>query len=550
MKLTIEQINELVGELIIFEPTLKGREAELSELIVRLAETRPEINYDENFRTRLRAEIMQLANMRMAAAVPAPRFKFNFNHMFDMKKISYGVAGAAVLILLIVPAVFLLLNQGGRVALLPHSGKKIAFETKINKVAANAFGDLRSTAETKTAPMQVARPQGGGGGAETMGAGTASGIAGGLGLGGGGGVAADASAKSLIMPPYDAVNYRYVYKGEALTAPADKLDVLKRDKGAQLNVDMGNLVSGLNFGLADIGTFSGLTVQNVSLVQQGDNGYIVSIMPDEGAVSITQNWATWPQANCGNDAVCYDNQRVKQEDIPSDSELISITDAFLAEHNIDKSVYGEPQVSPGYNFRTMYEASTDKANFYFPDSIDVVYPVKIDGKYIYDEWNGTKQGMTVSVQVKQKKVSNLYNLMTQNYQASVYDMETDTKKLLAYAEQGGTNAVQYGVEVKTVELELGDPEQVYIRYYSYKNNANEELLVPALYFPIKELPKDPNFYRKGVIVPLAKTILEERQAQILPNIYGGVSSGSGGAMLKTAPSAIDRPPMIEPEIVK
>ena len=43
-----------------------------------------------------------------------------------------------------------------------------------------------------------------------------------------------------------------------------------------------------------------------------------------------------------------------------------------------------------------------------------------------------------------------------------------------------------------------------------------------VYFPISELSKDANFYRKGVVVPLAKSVLEERQAQVvMPYGLGG-----------------------------
>jgi len=547
MKLTIEQINTLASELVAFEPAFKGREMELAETITRLAEALPEINFDEKFRIRLRTEILQLANER-AGLVSKINYKFNLKHMFNMNKISYSVAGAAVLILLMVPAAFLLLTPGGKSALFRQTGKQIAFEANISKVKANAFGNLSSTADGST-PQMIARPQGGGGGAEAIGLKSASSIPTGFGQGGGGVASAD-SAKIGIMPPYEAISYRYVYQGAELKAPADKMDVLKQEKGVAVSLNMNDLVQGLNFGLSDLGTFSDLSLQNISLVQKGDNGYIISVMPEEGAVSISQNWLTWPQAKCANDAACFENQRVKPDDVPSDTILISITDAFLAEHNIDKSAYGEPEVSPGYNFRIMYETSADKSSFYFPESIDVVYPVKVDGKFVYDEWNGTKLGMVVSVQVKQKKVSNLYNLTTQNYQASSYDMETDVKKILAYAEQGGVNNIRYGVETKTEDLALGDPEFVYIKYYSYKDNVNTELLVPALYFPIKEPPKDQNFYRKGVVVPLAMTVLGEREAQVVPNIYGGTSSGSAGVMYKTPPSAIDKPatePLIEPK---
>jgi hypothetical protein len=234
---------------------------------------------------------------------------------------------------------------------------------------------------------------------------------------------------------------------------------------------------------------------------------------------------------CAGDAACFANLRVKETDIPADSDLISVADAFLAEHNIDKSVYGEPEVGGSYDWRIMYENSPDKANYYFPDAIDITYPLKVDGKNIYDEWNGTKQGITVSVNIKAKKVANLYGLTTQTYDASPYAMETDVKKLLAYAEQGGSSGYYYGPEAKTVDLELGDPVSVYIRYYDYKTSSNNEMLIPAYYFPINNPPKDTNFFRKGIVVPLAKDILAERFPAdgVNPPVPMPLSEPAGGA---------------------
>lgn len=512
VKLNDIQLKQILDDLYALDTGLKSRKKELVEIIQQIAAAKPATGFDEAFASALRAEIMTKA--RELGGKKQKSFIINFNFMNN--KFIYAAAGAAIMLVILVPAMLFFSRAstpfgpgkppaGGSVA------KRGAFEPTISRVAANFFGRL--SGNTATAP--VAKED-----AATSGQGSAVSVAPvagfGRGGGGGGGGMATTDAKIGVMPPYEFKTYRYVYKGGELQLPGETLDVLKRLKGASVSVNMSDLVSGLNFGLSDISSFSGLAVQNVSLVQKTDFGYMINVFPDEGSVSINQNWGYWPVDKCQGDAKCFEDLRVKESDIPSDQEIIAIADAFLTEHNIDKSLYGEPEVGANNNWRIMYAASIDKTNFYFPESLDVTYPLKVDGKYVYDDWSGIKQGLIASVNIKAKRVSNLYSLTTQNYQSSAYAMETDVKKILAYAEAGGWGGGPYGEGTKTEELELGDPVLGYLRYYSYLPGENAELLIPALYFPIKKLPDDPNFYRKGITVPLAKEILAERQPQAVP----------------------------------
>ena len=150
--------------------------------------------------------------------------------------------------------------------------------------------------------------------------------------------------------------------------------------------------------------------------------------------------------------------------------------------------------------------------------------------------------------IKSKRVSSAYGLTTQTYESSPYDVEADAKKILAYAETGGANS--YRAEgAASVTLELGDPIQGFIKYYNYANavslkSLNDELLVPALIFPIKDIPKDdPNFYRTAVIVPLVKEVLDERMAGLsggvpTPLMMKGEASAVSGSVPVPASEAV------------
>lgn len=416
------------------------------------------------------------------------------------------------------------------------TGKKPmpSFALSVNKVAAQYYGKLgqqggvatRSAGIPEMAVSAVAPAQG-----------RVAGMGGGV---------ADAKMISGTMPAFEFKNYKFEYKGE-LAVGSSSVEVLRRLKAIDTGMDVSGLLAGLNFGPADLSTFSGMALQNANFIQKGEYGYNLSISFDDGSVSVGQNWETWPAGRCGGDQVCYDAQRVKFEEVLADTEAIAIAEAFVKEHGINAAMFGAPEINN--TWRVSYDASPDKANYYLPEAVDVIYPLKINDQYVYDEYNGQKQGLVVSVHIKSKRVSSAYGLTTQTYESSPYDVETDAKKILAYAETGGANS--YRAEgAASVTLELGDPIQGFIKYYNYANavslkSLNDELLVPALIFPIKDIPKDdPNFYRTAVIVPLVKEVLDERMA----GLSGGIPTP---LMMKGEASVVsDSVPVPASEAVK
>ncbi len=376
-----------------------------------------------------------------------------------------------------------------------------AFSLSVNKVAGQHYGRLGQAVAAAGKP--VTSPE-----SALSSVAPSRGVA--FGMGGGG--TADAKMISSIMPPAEFKNYKFEYKGE-LSLPSSSVDVLRRVKTIGTNVDAGSLLASLNFGPADLSSFNGMVMQSASFIQRGEFGYNLNVSFDDGSVSVGQNWETWPAGKCGADQACYEAQRVKYEEIPADADAIAIADAFVKEHGINVSAFGTPEVNAYW--RTSYDLATDKANYYLPETVEVVYPLAIDSQGVYDEYSAQKQGLTISVHIKTKRVAAAYGLTTQTYESSPYEVETDAKKVMSYLETGGINS--YRAEgAKTVTLELGEPVRGLIKYYNYASISslralNEELLVPALIFPIKNIPKDdPNFYRTAVIVPLVKEVLDER----------------------------------------
>jgi hypothetical protein len=220
---------------------------------------------------------------------------------------------------------------------------------------------------------------------------------------------------------------------------------------------------------------------------------------------------------------CTDQNRIKISEVLPDSEIIKIAQDFIKAHNINLSSYGEPEVTD--TWRVEYEKMADKSQFYIPESANVLFPLKVNGNFVYDE-GGLKTGMNLSVDYRQKKVSGAGNITSQTYQASNYAAETDAAKIIKVVEQGGYWGNPYPVpmtkisgapetipqpEVKELEIQVGTPIMEFVAFSNYSNNQTNYLFVPSLIFPIINATQDANYYYpKNIVVPLAKELLDQR----------------------------------------
>jgi len=465
------EIKSILDELYQIDQSFKQYEKQLIKIINQMLNNKPDTKFDENFRRELKLKLLQRAEELSKKKTTG--FFYPILYFFTARRFAYFAAGTLIILLILIPIISK--NQ--------KTGSLISFIPTFERVGNAAFGDLQSGSSGSsnadaTAPEAQGQPKG---------------------LGGGGGGSASGSA-SMIMPPY-FVNYRYVYKGE-LKLDQNQVEVLKRLKGTASSQEINNLLGTLNFGLADLSSFSGAQADNLTFNQDQDFGYSIFISFTEGRINIYEYWPSWNQCFKNN---CVINP-LKITDLPTDSVLIDLADNFVREHNINLENYGQPQVQDLW--RLAYQDSTAQADFYIPDSQTVVYPLIINNQPVYDD-SGNPYGLSVNINVRQMKVSGVSEITTQNYQASSYEAETDAAKILSIVERGGLYGWYAGGD-NVVDVELADPQLGYYKYWSYNNETgqSDELLVPALIFPIKERPLDPNFYRQNVVVPLVKSILD------------------------------------------
>lgn len=488
-----QHIQTVLDELYQLDPELRTQEAELLPILTKLLETKPDAEPDDAFVQRLRVMLRD-----KAALQPSPsRSLFSF---LTMPSLNYAVTGAVLGAVITGPVVYGIMQSGG-ISTLPATGEKgtALFSYSVEDAGNRAFGDLSTVAEGTA----YGRSQGGGG------MGGAPGIDAAVPMNADVPAGSSVDQKIMPFPPGELTQYNLKFEGEMPALSAGQIEVLKRQKGVS-SADVATIMRSFNTGLIDLGTFRNARADMISFYQDAPFGYVTTVSFREGNISINANWEKWPhpEAECRDEA-CFQRMRLKINDVPSDDAILGVAESFVREHGIDLSQYGEPEVDNLW--RRNYEQTPDKNQFYIPDQIRVIYPLLVEGKPVYDE-GGAKSGISIGVNIREKKVADAWGIMDQKYLKSAYPAVTDAAKITAYLENQGkmdTSWMPEGTKVKNVDVTLGTPELGYVKMYNYENNQSEELIVPALVFPVTNVPAGEIYYRDSVTVPLAADILEK-----------------------------------------
>ncbi len=138
----------------------------------------------------------------------------------------------------------------------------------------------------------------------------------------------------------------------------------------------------------------------------------------------------------------------------------------------------------------------------------------MNGEAVRDS-SGSLYGLRVDVHAREKQVFGVWNLTTQQYDASPYATEQDASRIIKVAERGGFYG-WWGQETApdAQEVSLGTPTPVLMQFFRYNAGVNEELYVPALLFPVLDAPKD-SYIQSHIIVPIIKEILDAQDQNIV-----------------------------------
>ncbi len=534
---TNEKISHIMSELGLDPSDEKNR-----KIIERLLEAKPDVPVDARFLAQLRDEIQARANQTFSHSNPVTNLISNF-----MNKIL--ASALVVMIALAAGGLWYIQNRTDQPLFQTQSdntGQLLSGKYAVTGVAEESFGELSKVSIVNSSMS-----------AEKRSAAPASPSASpSMSVGGTGGGSAPATMPGsedakMIAPgePYPA-DFTFEYDGQALPQLPASQSVLKRTKPVQPASLVSRVLNMLSFGLLDLGKFQDMKMQYFAFMEDREYGYGLNVDMNLGTVSINQNWERWPQPQqevCANGApggYCGPQPRITEKDIPADEDVFRVTNNFLTEYSIARDAYGPPEVTQN-QWRIMYDQAPDKANFYFPEQVNVVYPLMLEGQKVLDE-GGTPSGLNVMYDIRSKRVISVYDLTTKQFEKSQYSGVTDSKKVLEVATAGGFRNYTYGQKgPNTKVLKLGTPSLQLVKMWyndspaaQYGYGGGSELYVPAMVFPIKDWQKN-NYWRSSVIVPLVKDVLEsevrpqEKPMPVEPD--GGIGNTEPAVMSAPTP---------------
>lgn len=535
------ELDIILQELYRLDDSLRKFEGQLKPLLLQMSELKPDTKFTPALAAKIKAEVMQLIKAKPLLMPIDKSFKYNFmNKKIYLYAASVAVVGVVVIMVgLNLPGksagVKNLNNLAANLGL-DKASKNISDEGVV-RLASGAFGSLASAgqvvpshgkmvADGREVSAVVAEEMSvsGYGGTANTGTMTLSAPASGDNVVSSRMASPGMAVDSKMIAPW--YNVKYVYKGEALNLEEGQTDVYRRLKGGSASASaLASSVSNLDLGGISIASFSNLSASSLSLQEEKDKGLSINFDFLEDTVNIYENWQRWrfmEREACTDDA-CWQKYRLSMGDVPADADLIAMADAFISDHQIDLKHYGQAEVDN--TWRQNYNPEVNGNDFYVPEYAAVVYPLLVGNEPVRDT-SGNLFGIRVTINLLQKAASGLNNLTLYRYEASAYPLENDSARLIKLAEAGGWNRNYYSSGENVQEVELGTPTKTFVQLWRYTDNRNDELLVPALIFPIKNIPEGFYYGQRSVIVPLVKELLGDlEQGQ----------NGGGGIM----PMAVD-----------
>lgn len=312
----------------------------------------------------------------------------------------------------------------------------------------------------------------------------------------------------MIYPPIDMPVYKYSYKGD-IKLPETSLPVYKKNNIPFSPSETNGILRNLRVGGINIGAFRNLGISNLTLTEESEYGYMVNLDFITGTISMYQNYQKWPQPVC--DATgCTSLPKLSESDIPSDATIIAAAESFIKKYGIDISAYGAPQVDSSWRIWYARSATIDGEQM-VPEMYTITYPTLLDGKPVYQE-GGSYRGLTLTYDIRNKRISNMYGIEKTELEKSSYDTIQDTKLIQDMIQSGGRYIMpegSVGTNQKVVDITLGEPTLGYVHLFGeWKNGASSEYFVPAYIFPVENPPKD-GFGQNTIIIPLIKEFTQK-----------------------------------------
>lgn len=452
-------IDQLYNELIEAEPSLAQHEQDVKSLIDQFLSLRPDAEADETFKHNLRTHIMK--KMTPPADETRPSY---FGPLWGF------VGGAAIMGVAAYVALPHMYEHDGSLPgeMMPRGGSKTLDEATaptpkmaslppeaemmegsgqsdtlanvaITENSKNAFGNIAVTNTNEEMVEQA------------------------VGRGGGGAMAVD-----MIMP-YPEQSFKYVYAGD-ITLP-QSAKVYRR---TPLSMPVSQTLSDLQqvgMGVLNLAAFPDAVVENISIKTSGEDTYNVNISPQSGTVSLyrVEKGIIRPELSSYRPM-----QPLMEDDIPQESRIIEVADAFLAQMGIGKDGVGSPRIVK------YWETYRSPGPVYIPDVMTVVYPFELEGKTTVDQ-QGNPTGYQVNVNIRDMKAQGgdfgLLNLESSEY--GVASGEVIQEKIRQFGRWGGTPDF-----APRTEVPLTNPRIELVQYWIHTAQGGTQYYVPAYIFDV------------------------------------------------------------------
>ncbi len=483
-----KNIQHILEELYMIDSELRNHEIEIAQIIESMIKNKPNTQFDEQFARELKTRVLEkFSHASMEEKKPI--------FSFFKSRLVYTLGGALATLIIALPVVYLSSNLSSQVM-----DNSFTRGTRVVKAAANAFGPLDPITLNWNASGNAESAQANAGVANMA-----------FGMGG---ESAKIAATSLIYNPV-YVNYDFDLIGE-LPQLSETVEVLKRESGLDAAKQYASVLQKLQLGVFDLSKLRNTYVQNFSLAEDRNQGYVVNVDMVGGVVSISENYSKWhaipTEYDCRMGGCGVDPNRITIDEVPSESELVNIANDFLAEYGIDMSEYAEGKVDTSWKIG--YERAEDKGEFYISNIHTVLYQFMINGKPVYEEYGGI-MGIRVNINVKEMKVTGVEGIMTKTFSGSDYTGVTDETRLKAMIKKG--RMAVYAEPTKTVDVVLENARIGYMQKWQYNesNGNSSELFVPALVLDVKDFEslQSEGLWQNTVIIPLADEMLTELEKQ-------------------------------------
>ncbi len=301
-----------------------------------------------------------------------------------------------------------------------------------------------------------------------------------------------------IMPIISPIGYNYVYNGPEIPKLPENMNVYRRIKPELRKEFIPNLnQDGLLF---NAGRIENITIEHLNIKEDKDYGYSFYLNLGDGSFSINKNWEKWPQDRS--------HSRIEINEVLSDAEVLDISERFLNYYGIDLSNYEKGKVQKSW--MRFYLLSENKESFYIPESISVIYPLTINGMKVYGS-QGEEYGLNLSVDIRERRVTSLYNLYYQQFEASSYPTKGNMEDVLR-ALNSRSNYVERD-DAEIIDIEIGEPKLGLLKswHYDEKQRESYNIYIPAYIFPVISESKPSYFNQENIVVPIIEDFFRADQ---------------------------------------